>query len=71
MVIHMGVSIGIGQIILVPQILCLQALQGQQTRTLAINGVNIPYDAFSNAYMNCAFWNGTAASTELRNKWVP
>ena len=38
------------------------ALQGQQTRTLSINGTNIPYDAFSNAYMKCAFWNGTGAS---------
>ena len=39
------------------------ALQGQQTRTLSINGTNIPYDAFSNAYMKCAFWNGTGASS--------
>ena len=39
------------------------ALQGQDTRTLSINGVDIPYDAFSNAYMKCAFWNGTSAST--------
>ena len=37
------------------------ALQGQQTRTLSINGSNIPYDTFSNAYMNCAFWNGVGA----------
>ena len=39
------------------------ALQGQQTRTLSINGVNIPHDTFSNAYMKCAFWNGAGAVT--------
>ena len=41
----------------------IAALQGQQTRTLAINGTNISYDAFSNAYMKCAFWNASGTST--------
>ena len=39
------------------------ALQGQQTHTLVVNGTNVTYDAFSNAYMKCAFWNGSATST--------
>ena len=38
------------------------ALQGQQIHTLQINGTNIPYDAFDNSYMKCAFWNGSSAS---------
>ena len=44
-------------------VMFIAALQGQQTRTLKINGGNIPYDAFSNAYMKCAFWNASATSS--------
>jgi large repetitive protein len=38
------------------------ALQGQETHTLTLNGSSVAYDAFSNAYMKCAFWNASASS---------
>jgi hypothetical protein len=38
-------------------------LQGQQVQTLVLNGENLPYSGFSNAYMKCAFWNAVGALT--------
>ncbi len=43
-------------------VMFIATLQGQSIRTLSVDGSNIPYDAFSDAYMKCAFWNGTGAS---------
>ena len=44
-------------------VMFLAAVQGQQVHQLFINGALKPHNAFSNAYMTCAFWNGTATST--------
>ena len=39
-------------------VMFLASVQGQETHTVTINGVDVPPDAQTNAYMQCSFWNG-------------
>ena len=55
-------TIGWTNILGADDVMFIATLQGQSIRTLTVNGSNMPYDAFSDAYMKCAFWNGTGAS---------
>ena len=39
-------------------VMFLATVQGQETHTVTVNGVDIPPDAETGAYMQCSFWNG-------------
>lgn len=38
-------------------VMFLATAQGQETHTVTVNGIDIPPDALTDDYMQCAFWN--------------